>query len=208
MEVASTNGSAADARSMKNQSRSISPRKSLENKRGRTNAKPGSIRSVHPLANDQVGRSPSPIDAKPTKDAPSPPPSNLLDESEQQKQENPLALEGDRSYLFWDKNVWQEHARQLQKMSDSHEDVAATPSTTDGMTDSAAHLSVRPPLYHSHTSHTAVSSLSDEQSSADEFEDAREDDMKCERCGDVSFSARRMKDGSTKLLCTGCGTMA
>lgn len=203
MEVASTNGSAADARSSKNQSRSISPRKSLENKRGRTNAKPGSIRSVHPLATDQVVRSPSPVEAKPTKDAPSPPPSNLVDESEQPK-ENPLALEGDRSYLFWDKDNWQGHAERMQKMSESHEDIAATPSTTDGMTDSA-HLSVRPPLYRTHT---AVSSLSDEQSSADEFEDAREDEMKCGHCGDTAFSARRMKDGSTKLLCTGCGSVA
>lgn len=206
MEVASTNNSAADARSSsKNTSRSISPRKSLENKRGRTNTKPGSIRSVHPLATDQVVRSPSPANVKSTQDKPSPPaPHDLLDETEEQKEENPLALEGDRSYMFWDKTVWQEHAQRMQKMTDSHEDVAATPSTTDGMTDSA-HLSVRPPLYHAHTD---VSLLSDEQSSADEFEDAREDEMKCLHCGDVSFSARRMKDGSTKLICTACGTMA
>lgn len=195
MEVASTNGSIAEARSSKNTSRSISPRKSLDEKRGRTAAKP----PVHPLATDQIVRSPSPA-----KDTASPPSDSSDMKEEKEKEENHLALEGDRSYMFWDKNMWQGHARRMQEMSESHEDVAAPPSAVDSTTD-ASHLAVRPPLYQTHT---AVSSLSDEQSSADEFEDAREDEMRCPHCGDFSFSARRMKDGTTKLLCTGCGSAA
>lgn len=177
MEVASTNGSIAEARSSKNTSRSISPRKSLDEKRGRTAAKP----PVHPLATDQIVRSPSPA-----KDTASPPSDSSDMKEEKEKEENHLALEGDRSYMFWDKNMWQGHARRMQEMSESHEDVAAPPSAVDSTTD-ASHLAVRPPLYQTHT---AVSSLSDEQSSADEFEDAREDEMRCPRCGDVSFSEK------------------
>lgn len=195
MEVASTNGSAADQRSMKNMSRSISPRKSLESKRGRTEAKP----PVHPLATDEVVRSPSPMHRKPTTSSPSPQ-SRSLQESE--KEDNPLSLEGERSYMFWDKGIWQGHAERMHKMAESHEDIAAPPSAIGSTTDTE-HLAVRPPLY---KTRTAVSSLSDEQSSADEFEDAREDEMKCMHCGGDSFSARRMKDGSTKLFCTGCGS--
>lgn len=186
----------ADARSSKNPSRSISPRKSLDKMR-----KPSSIRSVHPLATDQAASPPHP--AKATKESPEVT-SGLLDEQTPEQHENPLALEGDRSYMFWDKEIWKGHAQRMQNMSESHEDVTSPMSANDGTTD-AGHLAVRPPLYQTHTS---VSSLSDEQSSADEFEDAREDEMKCRHCGDVSFSARRAKDGTTKLLCTSCGTPA
>lgn len=195
MDVASTSSSVADARSSKNPSRSISPAKSLEKKRGRSDDKPASIRSVHPLATDQVVRSPSPAYKSSTIETPPP----TSDSPEQRY--NPLALEGDRSYVYWDKELWKGQAARMQRMSESHEDV---PSVTDGTTD-AAHLAVRPALSNTHST---VSALSDEQSSADEFEDAREDEMKCMVCGDISFSARRTKDGSTKLYCAGCGSEA
>lgn len=203
MEVASTNGSNADARSSKNPSRSSSPPKSVEKKRGHE-AKPSSIRSVHPLATDQVVSPPRSAVTASTKESSSPT-SNLLAEQTQEHDDNPLSLEGSRSYMFWDKKRWEEQAQRLQKMTDSQGDDTAPTSAIEGPTDTD-HLAVRPLLYQAHTN---VTSLSDEQSSADdEFEDAREDEMKCSYCGDVSFSARRAKDGTTKLSCTGCGSVA
>ncbi|KJX98463.1 WD repeat-containing protein [Zymoseptoria brevis] len=124
---------------------------------------------------------------------------------------NVLDLEGDRSYLFWDSKLWNARAERMRKATeahkaDSHHVTSGASISGDSTADGTGHLAVRPPM---NRNASVVSRLSDDVSSAeeDEFEDAREDEMKCGRCGSGSFSARRNKDG-TRLVCAECGTVA
>ncbi|KAF7189067.1 putative WD repeat-containing protein C3H5.08c [Pseudocercospora fuligena] len=197
--------------STKASSRSMSPRNSLEI-RGRSN-KPGSIRSAHPLAADVMVRSPSPI-KKTEENGNGAQDSNTPDSprsGKKQSEENPLHLEGGRPYLFWDQQVWEDHARRINDIHEAQKLAPQPPKSNDGSISAGDpdHLAVRPPLTQVPT---YVSKLSDEFSSEGEhehFDDAREekdeDEMKCSNCGGTSFSASRGK-GLTRLCCTKCGT--
>lgn len=222
----------ASSKDSKDTSRSISPRKSLDQRGRKENSYPGasgSGRSAHPLAADSMVRSPSPIDRTATnggdrdgepgaEDArpgstPPPPP---FDDSAATTERNPLSLQGDRSYLFWDPKVWQEHADRLHKMTESHDHL--TPQHKQRETSPGGHsVSTQEDTDHDHLRpplrevDTFVSELSDEHSTEEEdvFEDAKEngEEMRCQGCGATSFSARKRESPrkGMRLVCTECG---
>jgi hypothetical protein len=129
------------------------------------------------------------------------------------KDDNPLFIQGGRSYMFWDTDEWKARAERAHRMHQLSQQYPVSPSPDEspvnplehGTTAGAdpGHLAVRPPL---DRGRTAVSELSDERSSLSEYEDAPEQEEKCRKCGGLSFSARRVKDGGTCLVCTRCGT--
>lgn len=196
----------------KDTSRSMSPRKSLD-QRGRSAntyppAKASSVRSSHPLAADSLVRSPSPIKRDAVAGAqhgsPDSPRSSIHKDSEEK--DNALNLQGGRSYMFWDTDVWKNHAERIHNMAQEHEHGNVPHDSRDGSAKDGDHLAVQPNL---HKIPSYVSELSDEHSSVEEFDDAREEvEMKCSRCGSLSFSGRKEKDGGMRLVCMKCGNPA
>lgn len=190
--------------SSKATSRSTSPRRSLD-QRGRREAKPGSTKPPHPLAADAVAQTTSPTRRESKSGNASPKASPRLDDPIELEEDNPLSLQGGRSDLFWNRNMWQRQAERIHKMAEAHDSEYQTMKPARGQ-DSAGdgiHLAVRPPL---HQTPTYVSELSDEHSS-EEFDDAREhsqEEMECSKCGNDSFAARKDDHGSPKLVCTMC----
>ena len=201
--------------SSRNRDRSISPKKSMESRRGRmmpgASDKGTSVRSTqqqhptHPLAAGTIVRSPSPINRKPItngdsndRDAHDTPNDSSPRTKAKEEEKNALSLDSaGRSYLFWDKSVWENHAARINDLHKSQDQLPQTPGDDE-------HL--RPPLTHQHTQGTVVSKLSDEltDEESDAFEDAREDEERCGNCGGTTFNAKRGKDG-TRLVCMGCG---
>ena len=220
--IASTPSIAGRRSSSKNTSRSISPAKSVDQK-------PAEPRLVDQRADNNAarwtgwaanGNSASPpkngITAE-TRAARGSANSNHAPDSPRSSKDgsvsnnNPLNIAGGRSYLFWDTDEWKQRADRQQKMHEAFKqrepspEPLATPSPGDES--DANRLAVRPPL---DRGRTAVSELSDERSSAEEFDDAPEEgegEMKCKRCGGLSFVARRIKEG-TCLCCSKCGLKA
>jgi WD repeat-containing protein 44 len=130
------------------------------------------------------------------------------------KEENPLNIQGGRSYVFWDTDEWKARAERQHRMHEVAEQYPISPDegidaldeagAQAGAQDGTGHLAVRPPL---DRGRTAVSELSDERSSLSEYEDAPEDrEMKCKKCGGRNFTAKRLKDGSVCMVCTICSS--
>ena len=120
---------------------------------------------------------------------------------------NPLMIQGGRSLLFY--NIDEAKARADRMMHAHSEDKRPLSRITSQAEDAddANHLGVRPPL---NRDGTFVSELSDERSSASEYDDAHETnegEMKCKKYGNTSFSARKTKEG-TCLVCSKCGSRA
>lgn len=93
-----------------------------------------------------------------------------------QSEGNPLQLEGGRSYLFWDQQAWEEHAKRINDMHEAQRLELHAPTSNNGSTSAEdhGHLAVRSPLTRVPS---YVSKLSDEFSSEgeqDHFDDARE----------------------------------
>ncbi|KAK4505176.1 hypothetical protein PRZ48_003139 [Zasmidium cellare] len=191
------NTTAASHSSKGTNSRSRSPRKSLE-VRGRKEARtyPPSKKDAHqapkhPLATDSLVRSPSPMDRRHEEDVAPPTP-----ERHAQQEDNPLGIQGGRSYLFWDPHIWKGQAERMHRMAEEHENdpppksVSPSPSRSPSMTrggvdrkvsvagaqDEGGHLAVKPTRPGLRQIPTNVSALSDEVSSGgeEEFEEARE----------------------------------
>lgn len=125
------------------------------------------------------------------------------------KDDNPLMIQGGRSYLFWDTDEWKARSERWHKMHQAADQMPLSPVASPGEEGQGDtnHLAVRPPLGRDQT---YVSQLSDERSSASEYDDAQEEnetEMKCRHCGSRSFSARKLKTG-TSLVCTKCGQQA
>ncbi len=125
------------------------------------------------------------------------------------REENPLLLSGGRSYMFWDTDEWKGRAARMQQHPPDQLPLSPIESHED-----PAHLgATRPELARGAT---ITSELSDERDSASEYDDAPEEgqgggerkdnEMKCKRCGSLSFGGKRLKDGGTCLACTKCGT--
>ncbi|USW50355.1 Putative WD repeat-containing protein WDR44/Dgr2 [Septoria linicola] len=211
--------------------RSPSPKRSMEsNRRGRTMPaavdRSASARQAqtqpHPLAADAMVRSPSPISREPTNgsatnhknlnDSPTNTSRSQLSAKEKEKEEkNPMSLDqGGRSYVFWDQQIWQEHANRINDLHRSQDELPSHNSSGQPSPGTHPdHLAVqRPPLSKISTTGTYVSKLSDEltdeDSEAEQYEDAREDEEQCMNCGGSSLAATRTKDG-TRLVCTSCG---
>ena len=196
--------------SNKTSSRSISPRKSVEQQQRSRPSEPikwqdtipSNLKSSHPLAADvMVNTSQTRASANDNGHAPDSPRS-----MHSLREDNPLMIQGGRSYVFWDTDEWKQRADRMHKMT--AEERPLSPIASPGEeSDDGNHLAVRPPLTRDKT---YVSELSDERSSTgEEFDDAHEENddgggMKCRFCGSLSVSARKGKEG-TGFVCSGCG---
>ena len=203
-----------DRRSSKNDSRSISPRKSSEQKGEDTKAV--EQKSSTPPAkwtrwatngnSTQQDKAGVTVDSKMAREAAAN--GNTGSGSPRSaKDDNPLMIQGGRSYAFWDTDEWKARAERTHKMHEAAEQMPLSPIENEEDGTDPNHLAVRPPLDRGATN---ISELSDERSSTSDYDDAQEDtehEMKCHRCGSLSFSGRRTKDG-THLVCTKCGTRA
>lgn len=132
------------------------------------------------------------------------------------RDENPLLLSGGRSYMFWDTDEWKGRAERMHQSRADQLPLSTVASREDAEQD---HLNIRPNLQRGATN---VSRLSDEHSSASDYEDAPHEpsegsgsangqrspgrNMLCRNCGGRSFSARRLKNGGTELVCSKCRT--
>lgn len=124
--------------------------------------------------------------------------------------DNPM-LHGENSVgpnMFWNTKEWAARAERIHQQQEAHGNGhKLTPIPSKEEPRERDHLAVRPPMEHGRS---YVSELSDERSSTDEFDDAKEgpdDDMKCHGCGGLSFSAKQEKDG-TRVVCSQCGKHA
>ena len=209
----SSTSSITDDRSSKNTSRSISPRKSLD-RRSKTDIKPtesNGTKASHPLATDVMVRTPSSeVNGRVLsldENARSP----TADPQPLHTRENPLSIEEGRSYLFWNLEEWGHRKDDMQRTHEAQSYQSHSPQENGGSSGGGGgdehgpdHLTVRPAVS---STPSYVSELSDERSSIDVFDDAREqgdEEMKCSHCGSKSFSARKEKT-STQLVCTNCG---
>lgn len=221
-----------------NRSRSNSPKKSTESRRGRTmpgasdkatsvNSTQPPLPSSHPLAAGVMVRSPSPINRAPMngstdhRNGNDPPhnssaPTSPRYNSSTKDDNNALNLDpAGRSYMFWDKQLWQEHANRINDLHKSQDQLAASGayrsgSRDDGDSDGAGTMLLRPPLKQQNSHGTVVSQLSDEltdESGSETYEDAREEDEeeRCPKCGGTSFSAKKKGKEGMRLVCTTCG---
>lgn len=114
---------------------------------------------------------------------------------------DPLMLQGDQSYMFWNKENYQS-----QSLGNNTNSRLAPDPNTDGASShsgSVTHLGV-PTTRQT----TAVSALSSEESAseaeADADADGESEDVRCRRCGSRTFRARGGK-GRTGLECGVCG---
>lgn len=199
-------------RSTQHTSQSISPTRSVDQKYdGQANKSPASTwsgwgadaKSSDPIKSDTKFSTAQAKAAANSNGVTGSPKSNPM------KEDNPLLLQGGRSYLYWDTVGWKAQAERLHKMhheAEQQSDLYSGPSQDDG---DASHLAVRPPLDRGRTD---VSELSDERGSASsDYDDAREESenpMKCRNCGSLSFKAKKTKAGGTRLVCTRCGERA
>lgn len=191
-----------------NATRSVSPRKSLGQISTRSNqTKPDSnLRSATATSESLPSTDPTSTGGP----SPQPPPAAQIEtvpdlEAPLQKDDsNPLMLQGGHSYLFWNTAEWRERADRAHNRN----------SASDTDLPSAGHLAPDRLPPHLERQNSVVSALSDERSSTDEFDDAREavgpdDEIRCKQCGSASFKARLNKDrGGTQLVCTECGVPA
>lgn len=115
--------------------------------------------------------------------------------------DNPLMIQGGRSYLFWDTDEWKARSERMHKHP-KPPPLSPVPSyTSPGVEDEGGHLAIRPTL---NRGETGVSQLSDERSSGGEGEGSGDEEI-CTKCGGKSFSARKTVTGGTELVCGKCG---
>lgn len=212
--IASTPSIERRASSKNNDSRSISPHKSVD-------VKPSSVPKTDPSTSRWTGwaatattanRASVSIDTRAARASAAGTGGSGSGSPRSLREENPLNIQGGRSYMFWDTDEWKARAERQRRMHEAAEqfpvspderpdDALEQPGARAGATD-PDHLAVRPPLERGRTD---VSELSDERSSTSEYEDAPEAET-CRNCGETSFSAKRLKDGGTFLVCTRCQT--
>ncbi|KZF26667.1 WD40 repeat-like protein [Xylona heveae TC161] len=134
--------------------------------------------------------------------------------------ENPLALQGDQSYLFWDQQNWrgqQFHLWQTDTGNGPNPNGEAGGGGGAGGggqagSDVDQNGLLRPPRASVVSRNSISSTLSSEESplsgeSSDD--DADDEQLSCRRCGSTSFKAKtRARGGPQKLVCTNCGMTA
>ena len=96
--------------------------------------------------------------------------------------QDPLWLEGDHSYMFWNKDQFAAQASRPRRPS------LLEPNTADIEGER-----------HSHSGLT-----SDVNSNGDE--DEEDEELSCSRCAGTNFRATRTKQGEPKLICAKCGS--
>ncbi|KAI9837236.1 MAG: hypothetical protein M1819_000310 [Sarea resinae] len=116
---------------------------------------------------------------------------------------DPLMLQGEQSYLFWNKANWMDQAA-VTSFRNADDSTTALNDGSRGDSQSRDPNLLGPPIVKKVSS---VSALSSEESSSLEEDDTEGEQLACVRCGSVSFRARMTRQGQ-RLLCTKCGTPA
>jgi len=98
---------------------------------------------------------------------------------------DPLMLQGDQSYMFWNKQVYKSQAAGASLSPNPNDNRLGVPLGRHG---------------------SAVSALSSEESSLEEEGDGGE--LRCRKCGGASFRARVQRGGGQRLECGRCGMLA
>ena len=128
---------------------------------------------------------------------------------------NPLMLRGDASYLFWNKDTYAEQARIAQALRrrrrtrDGEGQGQAPPSgetaSADGGSDNVSLGAPRPDVEKRGSDVSILSSDSDAEKDGDD----KDGEVRCQRCGGGNFKARiRGRERERALECLGCGAMA
>lgn len=99
------------------------------------------------------------------------------------RKDDPLALAGDQSFMYWNHNAYSQQA--------------STPARTPGLLNPED-------LNPMSRKNSVVSQLSSEASSA--TDGGEEEDLRCQKCGDANFRATKGRDGKQRLICKNCGT--
>jgi len=94
-------------------------------------------------------------------------------------------LQGDQSYMFWNKQVYKSQAAGASLSPNPNDNRLGVPLGRQG---------------------SAVSALSSEESSLEEEGDGGE--LRCTKCGGASFRARVQRGGGQRLECGRCGMLA
>ncbi|PGH05349.1 hypothetical protein AJ79_06818 [Helicocarpus griseus UAMH5409] len=112
--------------------------------------------------------------------------------AEKPRSPDPLWMEGNQSYMFWNKQNFAAQASNMLRPVDS-----------------------RPSARHPSSASSLTSELSSEGGGGDEFDDdvngeesegeAEGEDLTCPRCQGVNFRATRTRSGEQKLICVKCG---
>lgn len=111
---------------------------------------------------------------------------------------DPLMLQGDQSYMFWNKQPYQSQALGNQRLQPGRGGGAGSGSTSSHSAGSATHLGVS-----ATRESTTISALSSDAGSEDDDGDEGQT-VRCRRCDGRTFRARGGK-GKTKLECQVCG---
>lgn len=226
--IGSMNGSFENSHS---QGRSISPRKSL----GRRSLQSSSNNiptlrqnGSHPLtetttpslAATSPPSSPNKSDESPRPDLSTHPPNGIRLQKQKfpaTADEDPLMLQGDQSYMFWNRSLYKSQADAAGKgppLDHRHNlGVDGTFESRDtsvdgGSSNEGAHLGVP-----TQRAMSTVSALTSEESLVREGDEggsrAQESgEVKCRSCGEENFKARKGDGGGVRMVCARCGTVA
>lgn len=224
--ISSNNGS------LDNFKRSSSPRKSSFPSTARQPSQPTSLISPSlPTSSQQHSPQHSSVELKPhnnTHDTTSNPyPHSPLTN----KPSDPLFLQGDHSYLYWDQSIYQAQAATAQRLDPSKTPHSHTPNhlyssqntSTAGSSNNSFHGHLGPPIGKENTNVSRLSSEEEEEEDEDGYEVGKgkmggryEDggkgggEITCKRCGGRSFKVRAGSAGvgvgrGRVLECEGCG---
>lgn len=103
---------------------------------------------------------------------------------------NPLWIQGDQSYLFWNKQSWKDRSQQQPQQQNQLE----APTSRSKRASVASIVS------------SEESVLTDADGDGDA--EGANDTIRCKRCGSTSFKAKMSKSDAHSLVCTRCGTPA
>ena len=125
------------------------------------------------------------------------------------KESDPLMLQGDQSWLFWNKSVYKAQAAvpsHLEAPRSGYNSQAGSSRTslTSGGGHDGNHLGL-PTIGREVTN---VSTLSSEENSDADGNSDPSGELKCRKCGETSFRVKMEGVGKQVLVCNACGTAA
>ena len=203
---------------------------SLENFRHTSNSHPRSMsprKSVGPASLQSTPRIPSLPNSSPK---PSPPLRSLSDLRDQthaasnaelarkpysalpkiDKESDPLMLQGEQSYMFWNSQLYQAQAANASHLDAPKSDYTSTVSSENGSVNGQGHENNHLGLPIGREV-TAVSRLSSEENSEVEGTsnpETKAGELSCKQCSSKSFRVRIEGKGEQVLACNNCGTPA
>lgn len=187
-------------------SRSISPGKSIgqASLHSSTNNIHGTPRhGSHPLSE---AATPSLAATSPPA-SPNPSPPNRNSDEPQKRdpkspniEQNPLMLQGDQSYMFWNRSLYKAQAEGINGANHRAALGSSSERTSGDGSSLGSHLEV--PLQREITTASPLSS--EESLPASGTKGEGEEELKCRRCGGDSFRAKE-RGGSVSMVCGRCG---